>query len=475
MLAAFLPPYPFRAQSAPYLWCYYRLLCEWENESALFITGRDYVRPVSDWLGRWECEDDAAKRLDYTLPFDTQPQQHEYLWLDDNIFSSWLELCQGNPLSAFRSFLDGRDSLYESELYELLFTVSDKIEALITFCNIPSLSAVCQKLKIPLIHMELGPLRGHIYRDTSYFDFQGVNGNTEIESRERKFGTWNLPKLYLTDLLHFFITDVKKLPEQTDALGVVLQVEDDSNLVAFGNGMSNQSLILAATQKQKNVLVRTHPGSIFSLRQGKFEIDASLSSLEFVSRCKKIMTINSSVALEALLLGKEVTIFGDSSLLYLSKDSQIDRNFTSRLAFYLFAYLVPRKIQCLPEYIRFRLAYPSEIDIIKYHLHHYMKEDNMIIPKKMEAEDISSQLCSQVWASNKLKQEIAELKEQLFECQKSLNALGESHSYAMSIVEERDKQIKSIQAILDKQNEQLNTIRHHPVLSYYISNFMPNI
>ncbi|MGU5690888.1 GT99 family glycosyltransferase N-terminal domain-containing protein [Aeromonas caviae] len=47
MLAAFLPPYPFRSVPAPYLWCYYRLLCEWATESCMFITGRDQGESVN--------------------------------------------------------------------------------------------------------------------------------------------------------------------------------------------------------------------------------------------------------------------------------------------------------------------------------------------------------------------------------------------------------------------------------------------
>ena len=48
----------------------------------------------------------------------------------------------------------------------------------------------------------------------------------------------------------------------------MLQVEDDSNLVAYGNGMSNLALLAAARQKvaAHDLLVRAHPGSPFCLK-----------------------------------------------------------------------------------------------------------------------------------------------------------------------------------------------------------------
>ncbi len=87
MLAAFLPPYPFRTQSAPYLWCYYRLLCEWADEPALFITGRDYVCSPPDWEDRWECDPAVQSRLGYYLPDDAMPAQHHYAWLNETRFT----------------------------------------------------------------------------------------------------------------------------------------------------------------------------------------------------------------------------------------------------------------------------------------------------------------------------------------------------------------------------------------------------
>lgn len=505
MLAAFLPPYPFRSVPAPYLWCYYRLLCEWATESCMFITGRDYVRPIEQWEDRWECTDDAATRLDYTLPKNTQPPQHHYAWLDKGRFDEWLRIHNNNPLAVFRHFLCERDNAYEEELHEILCSAPNKIEAVITFLNVPSLSAVCQRLGIPVIHQELGPLRGHIYRDTAYVDFQGVNGNSEAENRERKFRDWSLNGLKLNDLLMFFLKDpsfIKRLPGKTSEIGIVLQVEDDSNLVAFGNGMDNQSIILAARSQTvtSSLLIRPHPGSLFTLREGSMPIDESPTSLEFVARCKKIMTINSSVALEALFLGVPVTIFGDSSLCHLAKEPPHSVSLVRRLAFYLFAYLVPRACQLSPCYLRFRLGEPGEKAIIEYHLDCYMRDDDMTLPKDNDFEDLQAKLLAQVWASNQLRahrnerlqaltDQVNMLSQELMDVNRRLVEEGEAHGHAIQVVEQITEQFNSLSKqyydtldelrLRDKKikecDDVLNKIRNNRFLRFYISRFILNL
>ncbi|MGL4756949.1 MAG: GT99 family glycosyltransferase N-terminal domain-containing protein, partial [Aeromonadaceae bacterium] len=352
MLAAFLPPYPFRAQVAPYLWCYYRLLGEWADESAFFITGRDYVRAACDWDGRWECDPAVQARLGYSLPVNAQPEQHHYAWLDENRFDDWLNKLNGNPIEAFRRFLCERDAAFERELEALLDAAPAQLEAIVTICNVASLEAVCATRGIPVIHIELGPLRGPLYRETGYVDFRGVNGNSESAQRYSLCHDWQW-SITTRELLQFFLTHpetYQELPTQTAyECGVVLQVEDDSNLVAYGNGMSNLALLAAARQKvaADDLLVRAHPGSSFTLKTAQVCLDNSPNSLYFVALCRQIFTINSSVGLEALLLDKPLKVCGDNSYNFiLEAHDEAER--LRRLSFYLFGYLVPFSLQLKP-------------------------------------------------------------------------------------------------------------------------------
>lgn len=381
MLAAFLPPYPFRAQTAPYLWCYYRLLCEWGDESVFFITGRDYVRAPGDWEGRWECDQAVQSRLGYSLPVNAMPEQHHYVWLDENRFDDWLNKLHGNPIEAFQRFLCERDAAFERELEALLDAAPAALEAIVTICNVASLEAVCAARGIPVIHIELGPLRGPLYRETGYVDFRGVNGNSESAQRYSLCHDWPL-SLTTRELLHFFLTHpetCQQLPAQTThECGVVLQVEDDSNLVAYGNGMSNLALLAAAQQKvaAHDLLVRAHPGSPFALKTAQVCLDNSPHSLCFVALCRQILTINSSVGLEALLLDKPLRVWGDNSYNFIL-EAHDNTERIRRLSFYLFGYLVPFSLQLKPAYLRFRLGQPEQHDIILCHVSEYMKQDHL--------------------------------------------------------------------------------------------------
>jgi hypothetical protein len=383
MLAAFLPPYPFRGTPAPFLWWYYRLLGCWSGEAALFLTGRDHVRPPQDWGDRWECGADAQARLGYRLPASACPPQHHYAWLDEGRFDRWLQAAGGNPIAVFRRFLTQRDPEFEQELHGMLSSAPVRPEAVLTVCNSPALEAVCAELGILVVHAELGPLRAPRYRDTGYVDFRGVNGNTEAAARFAAFDGPSLP-LARQDLLRFFTRGLARLEDagaaDSGALGVVLQVEDDSNLVAFGAGMDNISLMVAARLAGRAqglpLRVRPHPGSIFGLRDPSLPLDQSLDSFRFVQACARVFTINSSVGLEALLQGRELAAFGESSFAFvLEANEEAER--TRRLAFYLLAYLVPLRLQVDPAYLRFRLGQPGELSIMLKHVEEAMKDQGL--------------------------------------------------------------------------------------------------
>ncbi|MFM5303506.1 glycosyltransferase family 25 protein [Aeromonas caviae] len=462
MLAAFLPPYPFRAQAAPYLWCYYRLLCEWADESAFFITGRDYVRAPSDWEGRWECDHAVQSRLGYSLPVNAMPEQHHYAWLNENRFDDWLNKLNGNPIEAFRRFLCERDAAFERELEGLLDTAPTKLEAIVTICNVASLEAVCAARGIPVIHIELGPLRGPLYRETGYVDFRGVNGNSESAQRYSLCDDWQL-SLTTRELLHFFLTHpetCQSLPAQTTyECGAVLQVEDDSNLVAYGNGMSNLALLAAARQKvaAHDLLVRAHPGSPFALKAAQINLDDSPNSLYFVALCRKILTVNSSVGLEALLLDKSLTVWGDNSYNFIL-EAHDDAERIKRLSFYLFGYLVPYSLQLKPAYLRFRLGEPEQHDIILCHVSEYMRQDHLD-PKIFDSLPSSAQAAVSIQFANLVREHQADARawqERNAELATTLSEQAELHAKHLSDYEaEIARQHQEALSIIERQQKNI--------------------
>lgn len=355
-----------------------------------FIGAHSYLSSPEKWAaeGRWEVTNESCSKLGYEIPSQEFISRHKYFHLSEKIFHELLAEEHGNPTMVFKRMLCERIETLEDS-FNLALNQAEGVEVILTLCNCPSLSAVAQSRGIPLIHIELGPLRPPLYHATAYMDFQGVNGNTEAEARY-KASTWR-PELNisLSTLQSIFRYKqrgcLNKRDENRFRAGVVLQVEDDSNLVAFGNGYSNQDLLTYASLEYGagNIVVRPHPGSVFKIKEGCFELDASPNSLAFIGQCEKILTINSSVGLEAILQGIPVTVLGDCSYAFIN-NAENNEERLRRIAYYLLCYLVPMNMITDAEYLRFRIANQNDKDIFIKHLIEYMEEKSLALARVEE-------------------------------------------------------------------------------------------
>lgn len=420
MLAVFLPPYPFRGVKAPYLWVFYRLLYSLKEKS-LFITGADYLDSPQKWLeqGRWEFHEPTMANLGYGIPGQELFGTHEFKMLGDDLFNRLLESNGHNPIGAFNAFLTQNIPDLELELESIFLSQqAGSIDAILSICNCPSLENVARKLSIPVIHFEIGPLRAPMYWSTGYVDFSGVNGNTEAYSRYLNVVDDYQVQLTMPELHRFFAQ--VPLPEDKVTefdVGLAMQVEDDSNIVAYSRGFNNLSLISYAQTfcSDEQLLIRPHPGSRFQLKAGNMKLDDSANSLDFLYRCKQVLTINSSVGLEALLLQKPVQVLGDSSYSFIADaDSESER--VNRMAFYLFSYLVPFKLMFDQEYLYFRLSNPAEIDIVNYHMNCFLLESEDLASTKEVATKVGDLITSRVKQENDLRAEIYHTMEQYVQC-----------------------------------------------------------
>ncbi|MEI2263855.1 GT99 family glycosyltransferase N-terminal domain-containing protein [Erwinia sp. CGal63] len=376
MIVAYFPSFPFRGHTAPYLWIFYKLLTTY-GDRIHFLTDESYRNDLETWRKheRWELLDDSQKRQGYRLPTLTELEAMNFTSFSSNFFVRKLAEHNGNPTQAFYDYLSYVDTSLEEDFYNSILSIGE-VEVVLNWCNCPSLSAACARLNIPVMNMELGPLRHPEYQSTGYLDFSGVNGNTEAAARYAAVAEECRFDLTLKDLRGFFAASPPPMLTKEYESGIVLQVENDSNLIAYANGFNNQVLLdYALLNCSRNFIVRSHPGSAFRINESLFDVDHSPTSIDFIARCEKIITINSSVGLEALLMGVPVVAFGDSSFRFVLK-TEDEKERVNRLAFYLFAYLVPYPLIFDLDYIRFRLTSPSEQEIVKKHLQFYESAGN---------------------------------------------------------------------------------------------------
>jgi Capsule polysaccharide biosynthesis protein len=300
-----------------------------------------------------------------------------------------IEGSQETPLDLLRTqALDGFQ-VYRDWLFEQLLPLRDRchIEAIVTHLNCRSLDDVAGYLRIPVIHEEAGNLREPAFKfSTRLFDFRGANGNSELEQRFLARG--DLPAHCGESIIERYATDATKsemnaAKEPEFEVGVALQVEDDSNIIAYSNGWDNLRLIYKARQvfPDNLILVRPHPLSLFGLQdlqsRGLATVDNSLSAMEFIGKCKRILTINSSIAFEAIAAGKPTYVLGESPLACMAY-RHFDRRardqmreiplLQEKLEFYTLNYLIPSSLWLNPNYYRFRLGAPSEGEIRSRHL-----------------------------------------------------------------------------------------------------------
>ena len=316
---------------------------------------------------------------------------------------------QRDHLDAFKALLTTEHTplgeAMSSALNEMAVT-PESIEAFLTWSNCPTLSALAAQLGKPVIHNELGPMRAPAYQDTVYFDFQGVNGNTTPATAWQDRGMLalqleGLPCLTneeLRSLLYCGEAPSMAEPEQgaqAYRLGVALQVEDDSNTLAYGRGYDAIRLLYKGLRNlaPEQVLVRSHPGAHLVYRGGLGECDTSPSSLAFLQRIPHLLTINSSVAAEAALWDVPYTVLGDTPFSVLSRPLDLSRTAATdikpspdfdvsagagdtvsaerpdpALNALLLGYLVPSVFLYDPDYYRWRLAGATLRDCFARHL-----------------------------------------------------------------------------------------------------------
>lgn len=398
MFTVFLPALNFRGDRSPYLWWFYKFLGEFGDQAA-YICGEEYFLDTDQLSarGRPEVSPESGKSGLYRIPARATLEQQLRVDIPLEEWVALEDLFPFNPIAAFRHYCVEEDSRLCAAIeraLDRLGILGVDTEAVITCVNCASLLRVCQRRNLPLIHLELGPLRQPNFLRTAYFDFSGVNGRTESQ---RRFATARSGSALRDDwcdvgrlraLFAFPRIDAGIAPRVD--LGLGLQVEDDSNAICYANGFTTHALISNARRELANghvsptVLVRPHPASPFDLRSppAGLEVDHSASSLEFILQCKRIATVNSGIAVEAALLERSVRVHGESPFGFCIDPDSGDCG-AEAISFFLLNYLVPWDLVFRPEYLRWRLSNPSEVDIRQRHLEFFMKDRIRILEARI--------------------------------------------------------------------------------------------
>lgn len=429
MFISFLYPFPIRNVEAPYLWVYYKQLTELDPQSVVFIGSKEYFFNPNYFLkkNRFELSKDNYVYNKYDIPNIEQINSYENFIIDSSVFSG-LENKFGNSFDLIWKYLlteryEPLERLLESILKQIIDKHND-IKAILSWCNCPSLQNIADKLGIKVIYNEVGALRPPFYNYMAYFDFSGVNGNTESEKRYKNFleeinkKNINIPNFKLHELLDIISNKKQNIKsfsnKKTFKAGIALQVENDSNILAYSNGFNNFEIINLVKQYYNNdeILVRQHPSGFLDYSKLKCEMDTSASSADFIQKCNEIYSINSSVALEGFLFEKKVNILGESPFKFLMKLKKEDINLA--LTFILFGYMIPYELLFNKDYYNFRLSNKiNELDIFLYHFKFYLeKNSSKYLSSNEQIDKIRRQCINMKEENNKIREENEKIKEE---------------------------------------------------------------
>ena len=371
---AYLNHYDIRPCTAQYLWLYMVMLNKLPD--SYFVINKDYLNP-----NRNRIEFTQTYRFPYLdkIPESFIPKKY-------SIFDKVEELAGDIiPSRILHKVVNEGFQTYNDMLNKII-QLENNLKGALLWVNNKSVEDTFAKYDLPVIHNESGALRSPIFKDTIYFDFKGVNGNTSFIDRFQEFEKLvkegKIPVYSREELLKYISPNnyeylIKLSKEKSKyECGVALQVDVDTNVLVYNHGITLTDVLnLAVKETDGRILVRNHPLSSLGFNStisiGNADLDTSKNSLEFISKCKEIRCLNSSVGFEALLLGKKVKFYGDTPfkrITYMNEEDQL-----LALNFAVFSYLVPSELVFNEKYYDYRIEIQGDEEKIYKSYENFLK------------------------------------------------------------------------------------------------------
>ena len=266
------------------------------------------------------------------------------------------------------------------------------IRAIITWLDIPSLFYIAEMRNFKIVSMELSAIRKSYYAETlSYFQFSNRASQEEAVKRFNEFLKNErdnfVPYLTRKEILALFLKDEYfKYIDMTDSIstyemGIALDPNPCINpSIAAIYKYNNEDIINYAQKMYKNdkLLIRSHPAAPCCFNESGIKEDISDTSLEFILKCRRILTIGSNIGFEAMLAGRTSYVLGSVAFAFkaLKNAKMIDESIVDieYLNFLTFGFYVPFDIMFDLDYINWRLSMPNEIDIYMRHFNYYIEK-----------------------------------------------------------------------------------------------------
>ena len=341
---------------------------------------KDFLKEVFDINEIGQVNDDMLSKLD-CYKIDSN-QTNKVIEEFHDREKAWISLMNVMSKSLY-STLD----LYIEEILKKY----KNVKTIIVWRHNHTITLLAKKYKLNVIEMELSAVRKRTYEfGLSYFQFSIKYSDVELNKRYDKFANElskskkKIPFLTRKQIQNLILSEDKlkllKNGEMYD-FGIALGLNSDYETIS-SNSMKNEDMLkeILKIENPENILIRKHPldANYKFDNEEKFSIDNSKSSIEFITKCHKIVSSVSNTNFEAMIFGKTCYTLGNMPF---AKFSYKNLNYNDEyvinlfdLNFLIFCYYVPYSLCLNQEYINFRLSNPSEIDIYFKHYNYIMKK-----------------------------------------------------------------------------------------------------
>lgn len=289
-----------------------------------------------------------------------------------------------------------------------------------------TIDKLCQKYQLQMINMEMSGFRKPSYNFTlCYFQHTSKYNDEEFNERYKKFmseiKSKKVKMLNRDQLIKLMVSEneLNNMVEEQYYTGFAMGLAKDYDTISTKSKTNDEILEeLSSQEKNNSILIRKHPANYHYIynHEDEFTLDHSISSIQFLSKCHRIVSSVSNIGSEAMLFGKTCYILGEMPFKKLGYQSlEYNDEYVINvqdLAFLIFCFFVPYEIALTKEYIEFRDSNPTEIEIYEYHFNYIMKKYGKNLLKEGQ-KCISEKWTEKYENEQALKAHCAELESQL--------------------------------------------------------------
>lgn len=325
-------------------------------------------------------------------------------------------------------------NLLENKINKIIKKHND-IRYIIIWRYNATIEKICKKFKFKLINLEMSGFRKPSYNFTlCYYQHKSKYSDIEFNKRYEKFSEELKSKkvniLTRNQLLKLMVSkkEIDNIVEEEYYTGFAMGLAKDYDTISTKSKTNNEILEeISKTEDNTNLLIRKHPSNNHYIydHEDEFVLDHSVSSIQFLSRCHRMISSVSNIGAEAMLFGKTCYILGEMPFKKFGYQSlDFDDEYVINLQdlnFLIFCYFVPYEIVLTKEYLEFRDSNPTEIEIYEYHYKYIMDKYG----KNLKKSGIKSK--KQEWTDSK--KELNYLRKHTAEVENKLNSILYSRSW----------------------------------------------